>query len=50
MRGLAFKRNLHRKLQLIFLLLMCAEIAGDIHLGDSNQPTCKNLLPFDLVS
>lgn len=49
MRGLAFKRHLHRKLQLIFLL-MYAEIAGDIHLGDSSQPTCKNLLPFDLVS
>lgn len=29
---------------------MCAEIAGDIYLGDSRQPTCKNLLPFDLVS
>jgi len=25
---------------------MCAEIAGDIHLGDSRQPTCKNFLPF----
>ena len=30
--------------------LMCAEIAGDFHLGDSRQPTYKNSLPFDSVS
>ncbi len=31
-------------------LLMCAELAGDFHLGDSRQLTDKSLLPFDLVS
>ena len=30
--------------------LMCAELAGDFHLGDSRQLTDKSLLPFDLVS
>lgn len=30
--------------------MMCAEIAGDFHLGDSRQPTYKNSLPFDSVS
>lgn len=30
--------------------VMCAEITGDFHLGDSRQPTCKSSLPFDLVS
>jgi len=34
-----------------FLLnMMCAELAGDFHLGDSRQLTDKSLLPFDLVS
>jgi hypothetical protein len=28
---------------------MCAELAGDFHLGDSRQLTDKSLLPFDLV-
>jgi hypothetical protein len=32
------------------LNLMCAELAGDFHLGDSRQLTDKSLLPFDLVS
>ena len=31
-------------------ILMCAELAGDFHLGDSRQLTDKSLLPFDLVS
>ena len=31
-------------------VLMCAELAGDFHLGDSRQLTDKSLLPFDLVS
>ncbi len=36
---------------LIFMsILMCAELAGDFHLGDSRQLTDKSLLPFDLVS
>ena len=30
--------------------MMCAELAGDFHLGDSRQLTDKSLLPFDLVS
>ena len=30
--------------------VMCAELAGDFHLGDSRQLTDKSLLPFDLVS
>ena len=30
-------------------LMMCAELAGDFHLGDSRQLTDKSLLPFDLV-
>ena len=30
--------------------LMCAELAGDFHLGDSRQLTDRSLLPFDLVS
>jgi very-short-patch-repair endonuclease len=33
-----------------FSNLMCAELAGDFHLGDSRQLTDKSLLPFDLVS
>ncbi|WP_316243109.1 hypothetical protein [Acinetobacter radioresistens] len=32
------------------LHMMCAELAGDFHLGDSRQLTDKSLLPFDLVS
>ncbi|NAR71884.1 hypothetical protein [Acinetobacter haemolyticus] len=32
------------------VILMCAELAGDFHLGDSRQLTDKSLLPFDLVS
>ena len=35
---------------LILVILMCAELAGDFHLGDSRQLTDKSLLPFDLVS
>ncbi len=31
-------------------VMMCAELAGDFHLGDSRQLTDKSLLPFDLVS
>ena len=31
-------------------IMMCAELAGDFHLGDSRQLTNKSLLPFDLVS
>ncbi len=31
-------------------IVMCAELAGDFHLGDSRQLTDKSLLPFDLVS
>ncbi len=31
-------------------IVMCAELAGDFHLGDSRQPTYKSLRPFDLVS
>jgi len=34
----------------ILIKLMCAELAGDFHLGDSRQLTDKSLLPFDLVS
>ncbi|WP_228272686.1 hypothetical protein [Acinetobacter haemolyticus] len=34
----------------IFETVMCAELAGDFHLGDSRQLTDKSLLPFDLVS
>ena len=34
----------------ILYILMCAELAGDFHLGDSRQLTDKSLLPFDLVS
>ncbi len=34
----------------IYLKVMCAELAGDFHLGDSRQLTDKSLLPFDLVS
>ncbi|NAR71881.1 hypothetical protein [Acinetobacter haemolyticus] len=34
----------------IHTILMCAELAGDFHLGDSRQLTDKSLLPFDLVS
>ena len=30
--------------------MMCAELTGDFHLGDSRQLTDKSLLPFDLVS
>lgn len=30
--------------------MMCAELVGDFHLGDSRQLTNKSLLPFDLVS
>ncbi|MDY6457540.1 VENN motif pre-toxin domain-containing protein [Acinetobacter faecalis] len=29
--------------------VMCAEITGHFHLGDSRQPTCKSPLPFDLA-
>ena len=36
--------------QITCRLLMCAELAGDFHLGDSRQLTDKSLLPFDLVS
>ena len=32
------------------VVMMCAELAGDFHLGDSRQLTDKSLLPFDLVS
>ncbi|MFW1703974.1 ATP-binding protein [Acinetobacter pittii] len=32
------------------ITVMCAELAGDFHLGDSRQLTDKSLLPFDLVS
>ena len=31
-------------------ILMCAEITGHFYLGNSRQPSCKSLLPFDLVS
>jgi hypothetical protein len=34
----------------VYKNLMCAELAGDFHLGDSRQLTDKSLLPFDLVS
>lgn len=34
----------------LIVSLMCAELAGDFHLGDSRQLTDKSLLPFDLVS
>ena len=34
----------------VTVILMCAELAGDFHLGDSRQLTDKSLLPFDLVS
>ncbi len=34
----------------VWITLMCAELAGDFHLGDSRQLTDKSLLPFDLVS
>ncbi len=30
-------------------VMMCAELTGYFHLVDSMQPTCKSLLPFDLV-
>ncbi|RVT30596.1 hypothetical protein ENC20_14415, partial [Acinetobacter indicus] len=33
-----------------YIRMMCAELAGDFHLGDSRQLTDKSLLPFDLVS
>ena len=36
--------------QTTLVLLMCAELTGDFHLGDSRQLTDKSLLPFDLVS
>ena len=39
-----------RRLDQIYKDLMCAELAGDFHLGDSRQLTDKSLLPFDLVS
>ena len=32
------------------VMVMCAELAGDFHLGDSRQLTDKSLLLFDLVS
>ena len=35
---------------ILYFVLMCAELAGDFHLGDSRQLTDKSLLPFDLVS
>ena len=34
----------------VYADVMCAELAGDFHLGDSRQLTDKSLLPFDLVS
>ncbi|WP_171494960.1 hypothetical protein [Acinetobacter nosocomialis] len=38
------------KAEILLYSLMCAELAGDFHLGDSRQLTDKSLLPFDLVS
>ena len=37
-------------MKLLLSTLMCAELAGDFHLGDFRQLTDKSLLPFDLVS
>ena len=39
-----------RDLNTKIINVMCAELAGDFHLGDSRQLTDKSLLPFDLVS
>ena len=41
---------LHSKLNIKNECMMCAEITGHFYLGNSRQPSCKSLLPFDLVS
>jgi len=40
----------YKKEVIAIVKMMCAELAGDFHLGDSRQLTDKSLLPFDLVS
>ena len=50
MSFLVLKFNELTKIIYLFVGLMCAELTGDFHLGDSRQLTDKSLLPFDLVS
>ncbi|MFW1646086.1 hypothetical protein [Acinetobacter guillouiae] len=45
-----YKNNTEESRKLFCDRMMCAELAGDFHLGDSRQLTDKSLLPFDLVS